>query len=59
MTFRMLNINSCRRILQVSDRASSLEEGVRMAEEAIDSGAARDTVERFVARSAELAPDSG
>jgi anthranilate phosphoribosyltransferase len=45
--------------LQVSDRASSLEEGVRMAEEAIDSGAARDTVERFVARSAELAPDSG
>jgi anthranilate phosphoribosyltransferase len=43
--------------LQVSDRAASLEEGVRMAEEAIDSGAARDTVERFVARSAELAPD--
>jgi anthranilate phosphoribosyltransferase len=44
--------------LQVSDRASSLEEGVRMAEEAIDSGAAREAVERFVARSAELAPDS-
>jgi anthranilate phosphoribosyltransferase len=44
--------------LQVSDRVSSLEEGVRMAEEAIDSGAARDAVARFVARSAELGPDS-
>jgi anthranilate phosphoribosyltransferase len=44
--------------LQVSDRVSSLEEGVRLAEETIDSGAARDALERFVAKSAELAPDS-
>jgi anthranilate phosphoribosyltransferase len=44
--------------LLVSDRASSLEEGVRMAEETIDSGAARNAVERFVAKTVELAPDS-
>jgi anthranilate phosphoribosyltransferase len=44
--------------LLVSDRASSLEEGVRMSEEAIDSGAALDAVERFVTRTVELAPDS-
>jgi anthranilate phosphoribosyltransferase len=44
--------------IQVSDRVSSLEEGVRLAEETIDSGAARDALERFVAKSAELAPDS-
>jgi anthranilate phosphoribosyltransferase len=44
--------------LLVSDRTSSLEEGVRMAEETIDSGAARNAVERFVAKTVELAPDS-
>jgi anthranilate phosphoribosyltransferase len=43
--------------LLVSDRASSLEEGVRLSEEAIDSGAALHATERFVARTAELAPD--
>jgi anthranilate phosphoribosyltransferase len=36
--------------------ADSLPAGVRRAEEAIDSGAATDTVERFVARTLELAP---
>jgi anthranilate phosphoribosyltransferase len=41
----------------VAGRVSSLEEGVRMSEEAIDSGAAQDAVERFVARTTELAPE--
>jgi len=36
--------------------ASSLEDGVRAAERAIDSGAAAATLERFIARTAELAP---
>jgi anthranilate phosphoribosyltransferase len=36
--------------------ANSLEHGVRAAEEAIDSGAAAAVVERFVARTKELAP---
>jgi anthranilate phosphoribosyltransferase len=37
-------------------RADSLGEGVRAAEQAIDSGAAADTLERFVARTLELTP---
>jgi anthranilate phosphoribosyltransferase len=36
--------------------ADSLQAGVRSAEAAIDSGAATDTTERFVARTRELAP---
>ena len=36
--------------------ADSLEEGARAAEQAIDSGAARDVVERFVEKTRELAP---
>jgi anthranilate phosphoribosyltransferase len=36
--------------------AESLEEGVRAAERAIDSGAAAQALERFVARTQELAP---
>lgn len=36
--------------------APSLRDGVRAAEEAIDSGAAAATLERFVARTRELAP---
>jgi anthranilate phosphoribosyltransferase len=36
--------------------ASSLQDGVRAAEEAIDSGAAASTLERFVNRTRELAP---
>ena len=42
--------------LFVGGRASaSFEEGVRIAEEAIDSGAALDALERFVAKTRELA----
>jgi anthranilate phosphoribosyltransferase len=37
-------------------RAASLGEGVRAAEEAIDSGAASSALGRFVARTRELAP---
>jgi anthranilate phosphoribosyltransferase len=37
-------------------RAGSLEEGVQVAQEAIDSGAAAAMLERFVARTRELAP---
>jgi anthranilate phosphoribosyltransferase len=39
----------------VGGQADSIEQGVRRAEEAIDSGAARDVLERYVARTQELA----
>jgi anthranilate phosphoribosyltransferase len=42
--------------LFVAGRVSSFEDGVRLAEEAIDSGAATDTLERFVRKTNELAP---
>jgi anthranilate phosphoribosyltransferase len=42
--------------IYVGGRADTLEAGARAAEEAIDSGAARDAMERFVARTKELAP---
>jgi anthranilate phosphoribosyltransferase len=42
--------------LLVTGRVSSLEEGVRLAEQTIDSGAALETAERFVAKTIELAP---
>ena len=42
--------------LFVAGRAPGFEEGVRLAEEAIDSGAALDTLERFVRKTHDLAP---
>ncbi|HEX8053167.1 MAG TPA: anthranilate phosphoribosyltransferase [Thermoleophilaceae bacterium] len=42
--------------IYLTDGAETLEEGARAAEAAIDSGAARETLERFVERSRELAP---
>jgi anthranilate phosphoribosyltransferase len=39
-----------------SGRTESLEEGVRLAEAAIDSGAVASLVDRFIARTRELAP---
>jgi anthranilate phosphoribosyltransferase len=36
--------------------AATLEEGVRRAEQAIDGGAAGEALERFVARTQQLAP---
>jgi anthranilate phosphoribosyltransferase len=41
--------------LLVGGRVESLADGVRLAERTIDSGAARETLERFIARSVELA----
>ena len=40
--------------IYVGGKAGSLEEGVRSAERSIDDGAARDVLERFVARTAQL-----
>ena len=42
--------------LFVAGRAPGFEEGVRLAEQAIDSGAALDTLERFVRKTHELVP---
>ena len=42
--------------IYVGGGADSLADGVRIAEQAIDSGAAADTVERFVAETRRLAP---
>jgi anthranilate phosphoribosyltransferase len=41
--------------IYVGGGAGSIEDGVRRAEQAIDSGAARDVLDRFVARTQELA----
>jgi anthranilate phosphoribosyltransferase len=42
--------------IYVGGAADSLEDGARAAERALDSGAARETMERFVALTRELAP---
>jgi len=42
--------------IYVGGAADSLRDGARAAERAIDSGAARETMERFVERTRELAP---
>ena len=42
--------------IYVGGRADSLKAGVRRAEEAIDTGAAEDALERFVEKTRELAP---
>jgi anthranilate phosphoribosyltransferase len=41
--------------IYVGGLADSIEAGVRLAEQAIDSGAASDVMERFVSRTNELA----
>jgi anthranilate phosphoribosyltransferase len=43
--------------LFVAERVSSFEEGVRLAEQAVDSGAALDAMESFVTKTRELAPE--
>jgi anthranilate phosphoribosyltransferase len=43
--------------LFVAERVSSFEEGVRRAEQAIDSGAARNAMESFISKTQELAPE--
>src|SRR3954454_16427415 len=42
--------------IYVAGGAGGLEDGVRRAEQAIDDGSAREVLERFVKRTAELAP---
>jgi anthranilate phosphoribosyltransferase len=44
--------------IYVAGAAPSIHAGVRRAEEAIDGGAAAEVVERFVARTRELAPSA-
>jgi anthranilate phosphoribosyltransferase len=41
--------------LMVAGRAATLEEGVRLAEQTLDSGAALKSMERFVSKTRELA----
>ena len=57
----VLTVVACGAILlsntiYVGGGADTLEAGARAAERAIDSGAARDAMERFVEKTRELAP---
>jgi anthranilate phosphoribosyltransferase len=54
---RALAVINAGAALLVAEKAPDLEQGVRLAEEAIDSGAARDALDRFVAKTVELAPE--
>jgi anthranilate phosphoribosyltransferase len=56
---RALAVINAGAALLVAGKASDLKQGVSLAEEAIDSGAARDAMERFIARTVELAPEPG
>ena len=53
---RDLTVLNAGAAIYVGGGADSIAAGVRRAEEAIDSGAAHDVMERFVARTQELAP---
>lgn len=53
---RTLTVLNAGAALYVAGRAESIAAGARLAEEAIDSGAAAATLARFVERTAELAP---
>ena len=52
---RSLTVANAGAAIYVGGRAATLADGVRAAEQAIDSGAARETMERFVARTRALA----
>jgi anthranilate phosphoribosyltransferase len=54
---RAVTLMNAAAALQVAGRAESLAAGVRLAEEAIDSGAAAAALARFVERTRELAPE--
>jgi anthranilate phosphoribosyltransferase len=43
--------------LMVAGRAATLEQGVRLAEQTLDSGAALQSMERYVSKTLELAPE--
>ena len=53
---RALVVMNAGAALFVHDRVPGFQEGVRLAEDAIDSGAALDTLERFVRKTQALAP---
>ncbi|MBV8941896.1 MAG: anthranilate phosphoribosyltransferase [Solirubrobacterales bacterium] len=53
---RALAVLNAGAAIYAAGRAGSLEQGVRAAEEAIDSGASASLLQRFVARTQELAP---
>src|SRR3954452_22285408 len=53
---RSLTVANAAAAIYVGGAATSLTDGVRAAEEAIDSGRARDAMERFVERTRALAP---
>lgn len=53
---RDLTVLNAGAAIYVGGGADSIEAGARTAEQAIDSGAAGDVLERFVARTVELAP---
>ena len=55
---RALAVFNAGAALLVAGKASDLEEGVRLAEQTIDSGAAREAMDRFVAKTVELAPQT-
>jgi anthranilate phosphoribosyltransferase len=52
---RSLTVANAAAAIYVGGKAESLEAGVRAAEGAIDSGSARDAMERFVERTRVLA----
>jgi anthranilate phosphoribosyltransferase len=53
---RSLTLANAGAAIYVAGRADSIAEGVRQAAESIDSGAAAEVMERYVARTRELAP---
>jgi anthranilate phosphoribosyltransferase len=53
---RSLVVMNAGAALFVNGRVPGFEEGVRLSEDAIDSGAALDTLERFVRKTTDLAP---
>jgi anthranilate phosphoribosyltransferase len=53
---RTLTVLNAGAAILVGGRTDSIEAGVRAAEEAIDSGAARDVLERYVEKTRELTP---
>jgi anthranilate phosphoribosyltransferase len=53
---RALTVLNAGAAIYVGGRADSIEAGARLARETIDSGAARDALERYLERSAKLAP---
>ena len=54
---RALVVFNAAAALMVAGRAATLEEGVRLAEQTLDSGAALQSMESFLSKTRELAPE--